>query len=435
MQFPRLASVRPMLAVLPFLGLAALAACGGSSSSVPPTSARPGIWVAAWAQATRPQTAVTVSDETLRTIVKPSVGSRGTVRLHFTNEAGTAPLTLGAVHVGIRAAGSALVPGTDVALTFGGARTVTIPAGGTALSDAAPLQFAYGAVLAVSEYVAGSPGTLTGYTPDGGKVTSYYAPAGSGDQTGDVAGTSFSGTFTYALLVDRVDVLGNYTKTVAAIGSSTTAGGGSDLNAFDTYPEDLAADLHAAGRDDIAVVNVAFGPDSLQSAVPYGSNPPIQTRLGHDVLALPGIGTVIQSGGDIEIKASCLPATSAIDGERSVIAQAHAAGVRVLIATIPPSTFCGASNPGGYGTRFPQGSGQDAERQAFNAWVTSTAPSVVDGQPVQPPGADGALDLSAPVTDPSNTAYMLPQYDSGDDNHPNGAGYALEAKAIPLGAL
>lgn len=42
------------------------------------------------------------SELTIREIVKPTAGSRGTVRLHFSNYFGTSPITLGAVYVGSR---------------------------------------------------------------------------------------------------------------------------------------------------------------------------------------------------------------------------------------------------------------------------------------------------------------------------------------------
>jgi hypothetical protein len=72
---------------------------------------------------------------------------------------------------------------------------------------------------------------------------------------------------------------------------------------------------------------------------------------------------------------------------------------------------------------------------ALNAWMSSTQPSIVDGTTVNPPGADGVIDLSTPITDPTNTGYMLPAYDVGDDSHVNVAGQALQAAAVPISAF
>lgn len=433
---------------LPIVALAAclaLAACGGGGgSSIAPGGSGSGggaapIWVAAWADAPSNATPsandVAGSEQTFRTIVKPSVGSRGTVRVNFSNAFGTSPLALGAAHVGVHGTGASVVAETDVPLTFGGKPSVTIAAGGTAVSDPVTMQFAYGVTLAVTEYVSGSwPGLTQLFR--GGLVTSYATPSGAGNATADVAGTAFTQKTFETFLVNRVDVLGNYTKTVAVVGSSTTIGAGSDLDQFDDLVSDVAADLHAAGRDDVAVVNTAQAPSGLLTINALAGNPAIVDRFGRDVLTLPGLATVILNAGDVDLKAAnCSSAATIIPGVQNVIAQAHAAHVRIILAQVAPTTFCNGQNPGGFGTRFPAGTGQDAERQALNAWMASTQPSVVDGVTVQPPGADGVVDLSTPVADPANVAYLLPKYDIGDDSHLTAAGQALQAAAIPLGTL
>ncbi len=415
----------------------ALAACGGTGQ--PGTSRAASIWVAAWAVS--PANAVPTAanqpndEQTFRAIVKPSVSSRGTVRLHFSNAFGTAPITLGSVHVGLHGSGAAVVAGTDVALTFSGQPSVTIPAGATVLSDPAALHFPYGATLALTEYVAGSWPALTQHSHTG-LVTNYATPRGTGNATSDTAGAAFTQKTGEYFLVDRVDVLGDYKETVAVLGSSTTEGYGSDVDAFDDLVSDIAVDLHAAGRDDTAVVNLALTPDSVLTANVLIGNPAVVDRFARDVLSLPGIGTVIQNAGDVDLKgATCSNAATIVAGERNVIAQAHAANVRILLAKVAPSTYCGANFPHGYGSRYPANTGQDAERQALNAWMSTTQPSVVDGVTVQPPGADGVVDFSTPVTDPSNTGYLLPRYDIGDAAHLNPAGQALQAAAVPLDAL
>ncbi len=415
----------------------ALAACGGSGQ---PGASRPAsIWVAAWAVS--PANAVPTAadqpnnEQTFREIVKPSVSSRGTARLHFSNAFGSAPITLGAVHVGLHGTGAAVVPGTDVPLTFGGQPSVTIAAGATVLSDPAPLRFPYGATLAITEYVAGSWPALTQHNHTG-LVTNYATPRGTGNATADTAGAAFTQPTGEYFLFDRVDVLGDYAKTVAVLGSSTTEGYGSDVNAFDDLVSDIATDLHAAGRDDTAVVNLALTPDSLLTINVLVNNPAVVDRFARDVLSIPGIGTVIQNASDVDLKvAHCSSAATILAGDQNVIAQAHAANIRILLAKVAPTTFCGANFPNGFGSRYPANTGQDAERQALNAWMSTTQPSVVDGVTVQPPGADGVVDLSTPVTDPSNTGYLLPQYDVGDASHLNAAGQAVQAAAVPLGAL
>ncbi len=393
------------------------------ASHVGPEARR--MWVASWADA--PDSLGAPSrDQTFREIVKPSVGSRGIVRLHFSNFYGTGPVTLGAVHIAAQVEGASV--SSDTPVFFAGAPSVTIPAGGFALSDEVRFPFAYGTVLAVTEYVPGGPQPLMRHNQAGSSVTSFASPAGSGDRTGDPSGASFPDTIFDTYLLDRVDVYGAYKQTVAAFGSSTTDGLQSGLDTHSTYPEQLAAALHAAGHDDVAVANVGLsGNEVLKGGAEAGI-----ARFARDVLALPGVGSVIDYLGANDLRNSCVPASSLIGGTQNLIAQTHRAGLKIYLATTAPSTFCKAQNPGGYGTRFPQGSGQEVQRTAVNAWDLSTAPTAIGGSPLQPPEADAVIDFSRALADPANTSYMLPAYDSGDDIHSNALGYAAMVRAIPL---
>jgi lysophospholipase L1-like esterase len=125
-------------------------------------------------------------------------------------------------------------------------------------------------------------------------------------------------------------------------------------------------------------------------------------------------------------------AAAVIAGKQNLAQQAHAAGLKIFVATTAPSTFCGAQNPGGFGTRFAQGSGEDAQRFLLNAWTTSTVASIVNGVSVAAPTDDAVIDFNGALVDASNTSYMLPALDSGDDIHPNATGYGAMVKAIPL---
>nr|WP_284700928.1 GDSL-type esterase/lipase family protein [Robbsia betulipollinis] len=427
--------MKSSVGILGFLPVCALLfGCGGSgggsgtrttASSTPVTSAA-SQWVAAWADAPSEATGGAQSELTIREIVKPTVGSRGVVRLHFSNFFGTAPITIGAVHIGRQTTGAGVTGDTGV--TFGGAASVTIAAGGFATSDNVNLTFAYGDILSVTEYVSGSWASLTAHAQGVNVVTNYVTAAGAGDQTQDVAGTAFKYTTFNTFLLDRVDVLGDYKETIAAFGSSTTDGYQSGRDQHMTYPEQLAAALHAAGHDDIAVANVGiYGTTVLGTGATAGVN-----RFVRDVAALPGVTSVIDYLGANDLRTDCITAASLIDGKQNLIAQAHTAGLRIIEGITAPSTFCGAQNPSGFGTRFAQGSGEEAQRFLLNTWQTSTQPSSVNGTTVQPPASDGTIDFATALADPSNTSYLLPAYDSGDDIHPNASGYGVMAATVPL---
>jgi hypothetical protein len=360
------------------------------------------------------------NEQTFRTIVKPTVGSRGTVRIHLSNVLGTAPITVGAMHIGIVSKAPAVTSGTDVAVTFSGAPTVTIPAGASLYSDPTKLAFGYGTLLAITTYV---PGTTSLPAHTAGVVTEYQTAAGTGNQTGDLAGTSFVTTGT-SFVVDRLDLFGDYTGTVAFAGSSTTIGVGSTQDGYNDLVDDLANNLHAAGRDDLALANMAIVPDSFLQKNDVIGIRSVTERLTTDFLSLPSLRTIVQNAADIDLKDGCDTATDIIAGEQSFVSQVHAAGARAVLAVIAPATFCKGQNPSGFGSQFPAGSGEDAQRDLLNAWIVSPAST-----------ADAYVDISTPVSDPSNAGYLLPAYDSGDDSHVTAAGQAVQAQAIPLSVL
>ena len=403
-------------------------------------------WVSAWADSPTGAGPGPVVNMTVRQIVKPTVGSRGTIRLHFSNYFGTSAITLGSVHVGVQ--GKAAAVTGDVPVTFGGAKTVSIPAGGFATSDVLAYGYSYGAILAITEYIEGTNPVITFHEQGMGKVTSYETAANAGDETADTTGSSFTGTTLNTYLLDRLDVLGNYKETVVTFGSSTTDGyqdngGGLDLHM--SWPEQLADALHANGHDDIAIANAGIAGNTAAYPLAVGANVPVPNplsgqpgfmRFARDVLAIPGAGVLIEYLGADDIRNYCDPMASAVVPYKTAfVAQAHAAGMRVYEATTAPTAYCEVQNPAGFGTRFPQGIGEEAERFQLVGWEAATAPVMVDSTLEQPSGADGVIDFNGAITDPTNTSYMLPQYDSGDDVHPNTAGYAAMVRAIPISQL
>jgi len=393
------------------------ASTGGGAGG--PSTSKP-IWVAAWADAPDSAGGDGGTNQTFREIIKPTVGSRGKVRLHFSNFFGKTPVVLGAVHVGVQTSGAAVHD--DVSVTFAGANSMTIPAGAFVTSDEVSLSFSYGALLGVTEYVKGSWTSLTQHT-QAGTVTSYATAANAGDKSADLTATPFNKVIHQTYLLDRVDVFGDYSQTIAAFGSSTTDGVASGTDAHKTYPEQLAERLHAAGRDDVAVANVGIaGTTVLGDSATAGIH-----RFVRDVLPLPGVTAVIDNLGANDLRNSCVTADTLIAGKKNLIAQAHAAGLKIYVATTAPSTFCGAQNPGKFGQRFVEGSGEEAQRFLVLAWARKATDASLGAA-----AADALIDFDGAIVDPANKSYMLPSLDSGDDVHPNATGYGLMAKAIPL---
>jgi lysophospholipase L1-like esterase len=110
-----------------------------------------------------------------------------------------------------------------------------------------------------------------------------------------------------------------------------------------------------------------------------------------------------------------LPDVSAaqiIAGYQQIIAQAHAAGLKIFGATLTP--FKGAAYYSDAG---------EAKREAVNDWIRTSG------------AFDGVIDFDAVVRDPSDPLVINPPFDSGDHLHPNDAGYQAMANAIPLRLL
>lgn len=95
-------------------------------------------WVGTWA--TSPMLALggyTVhpfAATTLREIVHISNGG-SQIRVRFTNEFGSDPLTINDAHVAVSAGGAAIKDGTDHPVTFGGASSIRIAPGAAVYSD------------------------------------------------------------------------------------------------------------------------------------------------------------------------------------------------------------------------------------------------------------------------------------------------------------
>ena len=125
-------------------------------------------WVATWAAAQQPYVATPVTpqppsafhNQTVRMIAHTSVAGQR-ARLHLSNAYGTAPLTVGAVHPGLRGKDSAIVAGADRAVTFSGKSALRILPGASVVSDAVSLAIPGTADLAVSVYIPEDSGPLT----------------------------------------------------------------------------------------------------------------------------------------------------------------------------------------------------------------------------------------------------------------------------------
>ena len=383
-------------------------------------------WVGTWATAVvgRPQNplppAVTTAppaaafmhfnNQTLREIVRVSIGGPR-VRVVLSNAFGTAPLTIGGVHVALRDKDSTIVPASDRALTFSGRATIAIPAGSVLFSDSVNLVVPPMADLAIDVYLPGNTSVASPLTMHNAALqTSYVSETGNhgGKATFPIVATTQSG-----FLLSRVEVTAPASiGAIVAFGDSITDGTRSTPDMNNRWPNLLARRLLAQPTP-MAVLNAGIAGNRVLSEGAFGAGINALARFDRDVLEQTGVTHVIVLEGINDIgNARENPTPTAEDviaGHRQLIERAHTRGLKIYGATLTP--FEGAA----YFTQVGE-----AKRQAVNEWIrTGNA-------------YDGVIDFDAVTRDPSHPARFLPQYDAGDHLHPSDAGYQAMAAAIDL---
>lgn len=346
-------------------------------------------------------------DQTVRMVVHTSIGGRR-LRIRVSNPYGAPPLRIGAARIAWRGDGSAIVPGTDRAVTFNGKGTCTVGPGVVLVSD--PVELAAGPQtdLAVSLYFPGDTGPPAARN---GLHTTYISR--SGDATG--ASTIEDGLTTPIWYwLTAVDVLAPAdAAAVVAFGDSITEGWRSTDDADRSYPADLSRRLQQGNlAPPRAVANLGLGGNRVLHDVSGAS---ALARFDRDVLGQAGVAWLLLLEGinDIgHIDQEPVTADDLIGGLKQMIERAHTQGIRVMIGTLTPYAGAAYASPAG-----------EAIRQAVNAWIRTTD------------RVDARVDFDAATRDPADAARLRPEFDPGDHLHLNDAGYAAMADAIDLRVL
>jgi lysophospholipase L1-like esterase len=391
------------------LGLGATIALGSAPGNAAPkasTTNEVGTW-----GASADRTTAALDTQTVRDVVHTSIGG-SSLRIRLSNAFGSAPVTFGHAYVGLQAAGAGLVTGSNREVTFGGRPSVTIPVGAEVLSDPLPGAVAPQTNLAVSVFVQGSGGVVTGH--NAAHQTSYVSSAG--DHAAEESGDRFTTTMTSWYWLDGVVVTAPHpVGAVAALGDSITDGTDSTADANRRWTDVLARRLlqrpvpqQMGVLDEGIAGNMVTGDRKGVSA---------QARFDRDVLAQPGVKTVILLEGinDIDLGGPDGQGTSAdtlIAGYRQLIVRAHAEGTCIVGGTLTP--FEGSD-------RFTQE--REAVRQEVNAFIRNSGEF------------DAVIDFDRATRDPAHPSQLLPIYASPDHLHPSDAGHQAMGDAVQLSDL
>jgi lysophospholipase L1-like esterase len=418
------------------------------AASFAATAAAPLHWVTSWAASVHgpypvgnpsaqpnlslvfPVAAAGARDQSFRLIVKPEYWGES-ARVRFSNVLGTRPVTFDGAYAGLQWSGSAVMPGTNRAITFCGKPAVTVPAGESAWSDPVALPFVKpgnelrGRKLAVSFHVVGESGPMTWHAK--ALQSSYVTLPGAGSKGNDESEAAFPFATASWYFIDAVDMAAPAELAViVAFGDSITDGTASTINGDDRWPDVLARRLN--GR--WVVVNAGIGgnqvigPPEYSPQKPFPGGPAALHRLERDVLALSGVKAVIWLEGTNDFsKNGNAEADAVIAGMREGVGRIRAKipGVIVIGATL---TSALGSTSAAHGFEL-----QDEKRKKLNAFIRTSGVF------------DGVADFDRATTDPQTggmKAEFIPDNTvggPGDKLHPNRMGYQAMGMAIDLGAF
>lgn len=349
-------------------------------------------------------------NETLRQTAQVSLGG-DQFRIQFANPYGKAPLPLARVRAALSTGPGSVDVATDVAVTFQGQASVSIPPGGQVWSDAVSIRVPDGGAVAVSAYVRDAADAFSAH-----RYANVVHHVGPGDLSSAAAmPLGAENQITASYWMSAIDVFRTTpARVVVAFGDSLTDGNGSTLGANRRYPDLLSARLRPgmAGAP-VSVVNAGLGGNRWlhDRFGPRGVD-----RFRRDVLAMTGVTDVIIQMGinDIGFQQAWTPDEKAMPADlmaslSGAVAAAQAAGVRVYLGTLTPFK--------GHVYFSDQG---EQMRQAVNQWIRANTQVA------------GVFDFDAAVRDPVEPERILAAYRDGDNLHLNDLGYARLAEIIPL---
>lgn len=374
-------------------------------------------WVTAWYSPPFPPTAnliyndVRVFDhQTARQVVRLEAGGNR-VRIRLTNELGLLPaVEFGAVHIALSSPNGVTDAKTDRQVLFGGKANGKIKLGEALVSDPVDFKVSAQQLVAVSIYY---PGRLA---PSGHLVALRFSKPG--DHSAEAV-MPFVDINRAPSVVSGIEVEAPAPRNVlVAFGDSITEGAGATPGWNLSWPQQLSLRLAKArqGRN-WTVINSGIGGNRL---LYDGAGPKAPDRFDRDVLNITGLKSIILlegindigAGSTIDTDTGPRSADDIIGAYKQLIERAHARQIKIYGGTLIP--YSGAAYFSAQG---------ETVRQAVNNWIRTSE------------AFDGVIDFDAVMRDPSMPGQLIGAYQSGDNLHPNDAGYTAMANAIDLNMI
>jgi lysophospholipase L1-like esterase len=389
------------------LALGILSACHAESTDESGSATK---WVGTWT--TAPQLVEPgnnppppgLSNNTLRQIVCVSLGGDA-LRMRFSNEFSTSPVTFHEVHLAVSTGGGAIDSNSDRVLFFGGKKEITIAPGSAVTSDS--LQFALQPRmdLAITIYYGSTPACITGHP--GSRTTSYLLNGNA------VSTVNFSGAVTtdHWYNINTIDVLApSSAASVAILGNSITDGRGSTTNGQNRWPDIFSESLlQDSSTQHVAVLNAGIGGNCVLSG---GLGPTGVSRFDRDILNQQGVrwAIVFEGVNDIGKLSSATDATTKaanlIAAYQQMITKAHTKKVKIYGATI-------MALGNNYYSQY-----SEQCRSIVNQWIRTRG------------NFDACIDFDKVTRDPQDTTRLKIASFQNDGLHPDTAGHRLMGHSV-----
>ena len=369
-------------------------------------------WVATWAtaeQVVEPHNcppAPGLGNNSIRQIVQTSISGKE-VRVKFSNEFSQGPVTINAAEIARAAtAGSSsdIIAGTEVSLTFGGKKSVTIEPGKLVTSD--PVKFSMGTRENVAITMHLGEASSTSVTGHPGSRTDSYLIEGQGSDFTNAVKTA------HWYIINAIEIKAEKkARAIVVLGNSITDGRGSTTNEQNRWTDNLSRRLLANKKTKrVSVLNMGLGGNCILNG---GLGPTGKSRYPRDLFQQEGVKYIILFEGVNDLGGfgdATAKAKQIIEVYKQIIEEAHQRGI--LVYGAPVMQFKGNNY---------YSENHEAGRQQLNQWIRNGG------------YFDGVIDFDAAMGNPDDPAQLNPKYLFENDYlHPNAEGYVQMGNCIDL---